>query len=201
LQPGLKQFAAGYVLYGAQTQLVLTTGDGTVVFTLDPTRGEYIKTGNLEIGRQSAEFAINMSNYRHWDDGVRNYIDDCLKGVEGPLGKNYNMRWLAAVMAEAHRILHRGGIFIYPPDKRESYGKGRLRLVYEANPIAFLIEQAGGHATDGLNRILELVPHSPHQRTGLVFGSTEEVTRLGGYLSRGADSTSPLFGQRGLFRG
>jgi fructose-1,6-bisphosphatase I len=200
LQPGSAQVAAGYVIYGAQTQLALTTGKGTHLFTLDRATGTYFLTHPATVGEQTTEFAINLSNYRHWDDAIRHFVDDCLDGDEGPLGKNYNMRWLAAVAGEAHRILQRGGLFLYPVDRRAGYRNGRLRLVYEANPIAMLMEQAGGAAIDGHVRIMDIVPKTPHQRTGLIFGSAAEVRRLGSYVSRGSHAHSPLFGQRGLFR-
>ena len=200
LQPGNHQLAAGHVIYGAQTQFVLTLGKGTVVFTLDPQKGEFFQTGTATVAPHTSEFAINASNYRHWPDGLRNYVNDCLAGTEGPLEKDYNMRWLGAVVGEVHRILLRGGIYIYPADRRQGYGEGRLRLVYEGNPIAFLIEQAGGAATDGQNRIIDLKPHAPHQRTGLCFGTKEEVKRVARYLATPNEEPSPLFGHRGLFR-
>lgn len=199
LQPGRNQLAAGCVIYGPQTRLALTLGSGTTLFTLDREKGEFFQTGIATIAPQTSEFAINASNYRHWTDGIRCYVNDCLAGEEGPLGKDYNMRWLAAVAGEAQRILARGGIFIYPPDKRNGYGEGRLRLIYEGNPIAFLIEQAGGDATDGQRRILDLEPQTVHQRTGLCFGASEEVARLARYLAMPVEDSPPLFGRRGLF--
>lgn len=200
LQPGSRQLAAGYVMYGPQTQLALTIGKGTAVFTLDAASGAFILTAEPGINPEAAEFAINASNYRHWDEGARRYVDECLEGADGPRGKNFNMRWLAALVGEAHRILMRGGVFIYLRDKRKGYGEGRLRLIYEASPIAWLIEQAGGSATDGTSRILDLTPASHHQRIGLVFGASEEVALIGECLASPAARSAPLFSQRGLFR-
>ncbi len=200
LQPGHRQLAAGLVIYGAQTQMILTTGSGTQVFTLNRDVGKFVLTGSASVAAQATDFAINMSNYRHWDEAIRHFIDDCLDGEEGPAGRNYNMRWLGAVAGEAFRIALRGGLYLYPSDRRPGYRSGRLRLVYEANPIAFLMEQAGGVASDGVTRILDLEPQAPHQRCGLVFGSSEELRRLAGYMSRGSGGRSPLFGTRGLFR-
>jgi fructose-1,6-bisphosphatase I len=199
-QPGSRQLAAGYVIYGPQTLLALTLGNGTMIFTLDAAAGEFILTAEADIRPETAEFAINASNYRHWDAGIRQYVDECLEGAEGPRAKNFNMRWLAALVGEAHRILVRGGVFLYPCDRRKGYGHGRLRLIYEANPIALLVEQAGGSATDGLTRILNLEPASHHQRVGLVFGANEEVAIIGDWLVAPGERPAPLFSQRGLFQ-
>jgi fructose-1,6-bisphosphatase I len=202
-QHGAAQLAAGYVIYGPQCALVLTLGEGTAIFTLDPqTRVFRLTTACVTIQPASSEYAINASNYRHWSEGVRAYIDDCIAGTEGPRGANVNMRWIASLVAECHRILARGGVFLYPSDARKGYAKGRLRLVYEANPIAFLIEQAGGRAIDGARRILDIVPATLHQRTPLMFGSAGEIDRIARYK---ADPNmmferSPLFGRRGLLR-
>jgi fructose-1,6-bisphosphatase I len=198
LAPGHRQLAAGHVIYGAQTEFALTLGGGTEFFTLDG--DTFVHSGTASVAPQSAEFAVNMSNYRHWDDAVRHFVDDCLDGADGPMATDYNMRWLGAVVGEVHRILRRGGLYLYPADHRASTRSGRLRLVYEANPIAFLIEQAGGAATDGVTRILDLVPQAPHQRSGLIFGSEGEVRRVGEYIARDSNAKPPLFAQRGLFR-
>ncbi len=202
LQAGRRYLAAGMVVYGPQTTLALTLGDGTALFTLDRRERVFICTNpRVTIPQGRAEFAINASNYRHWDAAVRAYIDDCNAGVTGPRGRNFNTRWLASLVAEASRILNRGGVFLYPADRRPGYEQGRLRLVYEANPIAMLIEEAGGAATDGVRRIRDLVPHDLHQRVPLVFGAADKVERVARYYA-GPPSTSersPLFGQRGLF--
>lgn len=203
LQPGHRQRAAGFVIYGPQTCLVFTLGAGTHVATFDPDAGGFRMTRlDLHVPEGSAEFAINASNARHWPDPVRAYVDDCVMGEEGPRGKNFNMRWIASMVADAYRIIVRGGVYLYPADDRPGYGKGRLRLLYEANPIAMLVEQAGGQAIDGVNRILDLVPAGLHARTPLVFGSTDKVQRVKRYFVDGDHSAerSPLFGQRGLLR-
>jgi fructose-1,6-bisphosphatase I len=182
LQPGSQQVAAGYAVYGPQTMLVLTVGTGVVSFTLDREMGSWVLTQeDLRIPEQTAEFAINMSNMRHWEPPVKRYIDDCLAGKTGPLGKDYNMRWIASMVADVHRILTRGGIFMYPRDERASGKKGKLRLMYEANPMGFIVEQAGGAAIDGSQRILDIVPEALHQRVGVVLGSKEEVERVRKY--------------------
>jgi fructose-1,6-bisphosphatase I len=203
LQPGTEQLAAGFVLYGPQTALVLSVGAGTQFFTLDRRTSAFRLTRpDLQIAQGNGEFAINASNYRHWDEAIRTYVDDCFAGVEGPRRQDFNMRWIASLVAEAFRILAKGGIYLYPRDARPGYQNGRLRLVYEANPIAMLIEQAGGAATDGVNRILEIVPRELHQRVPLVFGSREKVERAARYHTGGLaiGERSPLFGRRGLFR-
>jgi fructose-1,6-bisphosphatase I len=203
LQTGTGQLAAGFALYGPFTSLVLTLGEGTQIFTLQRTSGEFLLTEpKVEIPQATREYAINASNYRHWDDSIRTYMDDCLRGQNGPRGKNFNMRWSASPVADIFRILTRGGIFLYPGDRRDNYAMGRLRLVYEANPLAWIVEQAGGAATSGTERILDLVPTALHQRTPFICGSRTEVE----YLIRlhhephGAGERSPLFGRRGLFR-
>ncbi len=184
LQPGVRQVAAGYAIYGPQTMLILTVGNGVVGFTLDSELGSWVLTNeDIRIPKQTSEFAINMSNYRHWHAPVRRYIDECLAGTEGPLAKNYNMRWIASMVADVHRLLTRGGVFLYPTDQRESVQEGKLRLMYEANPMSFLIEQAGGAAIDGTQRIMELQPTKLHQRVGVILGSEEEVHRLQRYHS------------------
>jgi len=184
LQPGSSQVAAGYCVYGPQTTLVLTVGDGVVMFTLDREQGSFVLTEeNVQIPPDTQEFAINMSNLRHWDEPVKRYIDECLEGKEGPRGKNFNMRWIASMVADVHRILCRGGVFLYPWDKREPEKAGKLRLMYEANPMSWLIEQAGGAATNGRQRILDLQPTKLHERVSVILGSKNEVERVTGYHS------------------
>jgi len=182
LQPGRRQVAAGYCVYGPQTTLVLTLGHGVAVFTLDREQGSFVLTAeDIRIPADTKEFAINMSNMRHWDAPVRRYIDECLAGKEGPRGKDFNMRWIASMVADVHRILTRGGIFMYPWDKREPNKPGKLRLMYEANPMAWLIEQAGGAATNGRERILDIQPQALHERVSVILGSRNEVERVTQY--------------------
>ncbi|MEM5429064.1 class 1 fructose-bisphosphatase [Cupriavidus oxalaticus] len=182
LQPGTHQVAAGYAVYGPQTTLVLTVGNGVHVFTLDREAGSFVLTqSNLMIPEDTKEFAINMSNMRHWAPPVRKYIDECLAGDEGPRGKNFNMRWIASMVADVHRILTRGGVFMYPWDKREPEKAGKLRLMYEANPMAMLVEQAGGAATNGKIRIMDVQPEKLHQRVSVILGSKNEVERVTRY--------------------
>jgi fructose-1,6-bisphosphatase I len=182
LQPGSRQAAAGYCVYGPQTTLVLTVGSGVAMFTLDREQGSWVLTQeNVQIPADTQEFAINMSNMRHWAPPVKRYIDECLAGREGPRGKDFNMRWIASMVADVHRILTRGGIFLYPWDKREPDKPGKLRLMYEANPMAFIVEQAGGAATNGQQRILELQPGKLHERVSVVLGSRNEVERVTAY--------------------
>jgi len=203
LQPGHRQVAAGFFIYGPQLTLALTLGRGTHIFVYSPARRTFLLSPPIpEIPARTQEFAINMSNYRHWDEGVRLYVNDCLQGADGPREKNFNMRWIASMVAECYRILVRGGVYLYPGDARKGYRDGRLRLVYEANPIAFLIEQAGGAASDTLNRILDIEPQSLHQRVPLVFGASREVNRVARYLSHPSliAERAPLFGHRGLLR-
>ncbi len=203
LRHGRDQVAAGYILYGPQTSLVLTVGAGTDIFTLDRARGVFILTKpQVQIPARSSEFAVNASNYRHWAPPVRQWFDDCIAGTEGLRGRNFNMRWIASMAAEAHRILVRGGVYAYPGDAREGYRRGRLRLVYEANPIAFLMEQAGGAASTGRERVLDRPPRMLHERVPLIFGSREEVARLDRHHvdPHPTGERSPLFGRRGLFR-
>jgi fructose-1,6-bisphosphatase I len=203
LQPGSRQLAAGLIIYGPKLTLVVSAGAGTHIFAYAERTGDYrLIAQSVRIPPRAAEFAINASNYRHWDDSVRLYFDDCVKGVHGPREQNFNMRWLASLVVEAYRILMRGGVFLYPADRREGYGQGRLRLVYEANPVAFIIEQAGGNATNGVENILSLTPQSLHQRTPLIFGSGREVAKLTRYHTdpSAIGERSPLFGNRGLFR-
>ena len=182
LQPGTAQVCAGYCVYGPQTTLVLTVGKGVVMFTLDREMGAWWMTeDNMRIPEDTKEFSINMSNMRHWALPVKRYIDECLAGKEGPRGKDFNMRWVAAMVADVHRILTRGGIFMYPWDKREPGKPGKLRLMYEANPMSFLVEQAGGMATNGLQRIMEIQPTQLHERVAVVLGSKSEVERVTAY--------------------
>ncbi|WP_295544980.1 class 1 fructose-bisphosphatase [uncultured Pseudacidovorax sp.] len=182
LQAGCKQVAAGYCLYGPQTVLVLTVGDGVAMFTLDREQGSFILTQDkMEIPADTREFAINMSNMRHWDTPVKRYIDECLAGKDGPRGKDFNMRWIASMVTDVHRILTRGGVFMYPWDKREPEKPGKLRLMYEANPMAWLVEQAGGAATNGRERILDIQPSKLHERVSVILGSKNEVERVTRY--------------------
>jgi fructose-1,6-bisphosphatase I len=184
LQPGNKQVAAGYCIYGSQTTLVLTVGDGVAMFTLDREQGSFFLTEeDVKIPADTKEFAINMSNMRHWDAPVKRYIDECLQGQEGPLGKDFNMRWVASMVGDVHRILCRGGVFLYPWDKREPEKAGKLRLMYEANPMSWLIEQAGGASTNGKQRILDLQPTKLHERVSVMLGSKNEVERVTSYHS------------------
>ncbi|OGA99844.1 MAG: fructose-bisphosphatase [Burkholderiales bacterium RIFCSPHIGHO2_12_FULL_69_20] len=182
LQPGKQQAAAGYCVYGPQTTLVLTVGDGVVMFTLDRETGSWVLTERqMQIPADTKEFAINMSNQRHWAPPVRRYIDECLAGKTGPREKDFNMRWVASMVADVHRILSRGGVFLYPWDQREPEKPGKLRLMYEANPMAFIVEQAGGVATNGRQRILDLLPTKLHERVSVVLGSKNEVQRVTSY--------------------
>lgn len=203
LQPGTRQLAAGYVIYGPQTALVITLGKGTHIFTFDHKSRLFLLTvPNVTIPGETREFAINVSNFRHWDRSIRTYVDDCLDGDKGLRDGNFNMRWVASLVAECHRILSRGGIFLYPKDKRTGYEQGRLRLIYEAQPIAWLIEQAGGGATTGLQPIMAVQPTDIHQRIPFIFGSREEVERVERYYAEplNTGTLSPLFAERGLFR-
>ena len=182
LQAGTRQVAAGYCVYGPQTTLVLTVGDGVAVFTLDREQGSFVLTQeHLRIPEDTKEFAINMSNLRHWDAPVTRYIEECLAGQTGPRGKDFNMRWVASMVADVHRILTRGGVFMYPWDKREPGKPGKLRLMYEANPMSWLIEQAGGAATNGTHRIVEITPTQLHERVSVFLGSKNEVDRIAQY--------------------
>lgn len=182
LQAGCTQVAAGYALYGPQTMLVLTVGDGVVGFTLDREMGSWVLTHeNITVPADTKEFAINMSNMRHWAPPVKRYIDECLAGKTGPRGKDFNMRWVASMVTDIHRLLMRGGVFMYPWDAREPNKPGKLRLMYEANPMSMLVEQAGGMATNGHERILDVKPSSLHERVSVVIGSKNEVARITDY--------------------
>ena len=203
LQPGRNQLAAGYIVYGPQTALVLTVGQGTHIFWLAPGTDRFLLVRqNVQIPMATREYAINSSNFRHWDDAIKAYVLDCKLGADGPRKANYNVRWLASLAAEAFQIFTRGGIYLYPGDRREGYTKGRLRLLYDANPIALLTEQAGGACTTGTGRILDIEPSSLHQRVPLVFGSKSEVDEIAHYYREphSPGERSPLFAQRGLFR-
>lgn len=189
LQPGHEQVCAGYALYGPSTMLMLTTGAGVNGFTLDPRIGEYILTHpQREIPADTREFAINMSNQRFWEPAMQRYIRECLEGKEGPRGKDFNMRWVASMVAEVHRVLSRGGIFTYPYDYREPKRPGRLRLMYEASPMAMIIEQAGGAASTGYERMLDVRPSDLHQRVPVVLGSRNEVAQVTAYHAERAAS-------------
>jgi fructose-1,6-bisphosphatase I len=182
LQPGKQQAAAGYCVYGPQTTLVLTVGDGVALFTLDRETGSWVLTSDgLQIPADTEEFAANLSNQRHWAPPVKRYIDECLAGRDGPRGKDFNLRWVASMVVDVHRILSRGGIFLYPWDRRDPGKPGKLRLLYEANPLAFIVEQAGGLATNGQQRILDLVPSQLHERVSVMLGSRNEVERVTSY--------------------
>jgi fructose-1,6-bisphosphatase I len=180
LQPGRAQVAAGFAVYGPTTVFVLTVGDGVYGFTLDRETYTFVMTHeNIRIPEDTQEFAINASNARRWEAPVKRYIDECLAGRDGPRGKDFNMRWVASMVADVFRVLSRGGVFMYPRDAKNK--EGRLRLMYEANPMAFIVEQAGGAATDGLNRILEIQPQRLHQRIAVVLGSKNEVEKVASY--------------------
>ncbi len=182
LRKGSEQVCAGFVLYGPSTMMVLTTGHGVNGFTLDQDIGEFILTHpSMKIPEETSEFAINMSNQRFWEPPVKRYIEECLQGTEGPREKNFNMRWIASLVAEVYRILTRGGVFLYPYDLRDLSKSGRLRIMYEANPMAFIIEQAGGACSTGRERILDIKPSHIHQRVPLILGSKREVERIVAY--------------------
>jgi fructose-1,6-bisphosphatase I / sedoheptulose-1,7-bisphosphatase len=204
LQPGVTQVAAGYAIYGPSTMLVLTVGSGVHGFTLDPSLGEFKLTHpDIRVPEDTQEFAINASNSRFWMAPVKRYVDECLAGKSGPRGKDFNMRWIASMVAEAHRILMRGGVFMYPRDNKDPTKPGRLRLLYEASPIGMIMEQAGARASTGEMPILQVQPTDLHQRIGLVFGSRNEVERIERYHQEPtADirDESPLFTARSLFR-
>jgi fructose-1,6-bisphosphatase I/sedoheptulose-1,7-bisphosphatase len=203
LQSGTQQLAAGYALYGPTTMLVLTVGNGVSGFTLDPNLGQFMLTHpDIQIPVDTHEFAINASNARFWEAPVKRYVDECLAGKPGPRAKDFNMRWIASMVAEAHRILMRGGVFLYPRDTKDTSKPGRLRLLYEANPIGMIMEQAGGRASTGEVPMLGVQPTSLHQRIGLVFGSKNEVERIERYHAEPVkvELHNPLFAERSLFR-
>jgi fructose-1,6-bisphosphatase I / sedoheptulose-1,7-bisphosphatase len=206
LQRGEQQVAAGYAIYGPATMLVISAGKGTHGFTLDREIGNFILTHpNLQIPADTGEFAINTSNARFWEPPVHRYVTECQAGKSGIRGRDFNMRWIASLVAEVHRILMRGGVFMYPRDSRDKSKPGRLRLLYEANPISLLVEQAGGRATTGNQRLMEVKPESLHQRVALILGSRNEVERIERYHAEYESGTdrpfsSPLFNERSLFR-
>ena len=206
LQPGTRQVAAGYALYGPSTMLVLTVGDGTHGFTLDKEIGEFLLTHpDFRVAEETNVFAINSANERFWEPPVQRYVEECLAGKTGIRGKDFNMRWIASMVAEVHRILLRGGVFKYQRDNKDLSKPGRLRLMYEANPMAMIIEQAGGLASTGRGRILDIQPDGLHQRVPVILGSRAEVERIEEYhveFENGTDKpfSSPLFGTRTLFR-
>jgi len=200
LRPGRDLVAAGYAIYGPQCCLMVTFGAGVLKYVLDPDSQTFHLTGTITpVPVESTEYAINASNYRHWAAPVRAYIDDRVAGTDGPAGRNFNTRWIASLVAETHRILTRGGIFLYPSDARKGYENGRLRLVYECAPIAMLVEQAGGMATDGTHRVLEKVPAHLHARTPFAFGSADKVARLATYFDQPARDGLPP-GARAVFK-
>jgi fructose-1,6-bisphosphatase I len=202
LQRGVNQRAAGFFVYGPQVAFVFTFGRGVSIAVLDPETAAYrVTIRRARAMGQPNELAINASNFWRWPGPVRAYIENCLQGDEDPRGRNFNMRWTGSMVAEVYRILTRGGVYLYPEDSREGYEHGRLRLLYEANPVAFLIEQAGGTATNGFRRILDIEPESLHARTPLIFGSREMVERIACYYcGNGVARRAPLFAERGLLR-
>jgi fructose-1,6-bisphosphatase I / sedoheptulose-1,7-bisphosphatase len=206
LQPGSEQVAAGYAIYGPATMLVLTVGKGTHGFTLDREIGNFILTHpSMKIPEDTSEFAINTSNARFWEPPVHRYVTECQAGRSGERGRDFNMRWIASMVAEVHRILVRGGVFMYPRDTKDLSKPGRLRLMYEASPISMLVEQAGGRASTGRERLLQLKPNSLHQRVPVILGSRNEVERIERYHAEhdaGTDRpyVSPLFNERSLYR-
>ena len=206
LRPGREQVAAGYAIYGPSTMMVLTLGSGTHGFTLDRENGNFILTHPaIRVPEDTREFAINASNERFWEPPVRRYVSECKAGKSGVRGADFNTRWIASLVAEVHRILIRGGIFLYPKDSKNPQMPGRLRLLYEANPMAMLVEQAGGAASTGRRRILDLVPSGLHQRVPVILGSKIEVERVERYHHEYADGSdrpydSPLFSERSLYR-
>lgn len=204
LSSGFEQIAAGYSTYGPSTMLVMTVGNGVDAFTLDENSNEFLLTHpNLRITRESSEYAINSSNHRFWEPPVQKYIKECNQGADGQRKKNFNMRWCGSMVADIHRILMRGGIFIYPRDNKLPRKAGRLRLMYEANPMALLVERAGGKASTGRERILEILPENYHQRTPVIIGAAAEVERIIGYYEKfdsgELEFDSPLFRERSLF--
>ncbi len=203
LQEGREQVAAGYAIYGPSTMLILSVGRGVVGFTLDPNFKEFMLTHpDLKIPADTQEFAINASNRRFWEVPVQQYVDECLAGRTGPRHKDFSMRWIASMVAEAHRILMRGGVCLYPRDTKNSGKSGQLRLLNAANPVGFIIEQAGGGAITGSQQVLDIKPQSLDQRIGFIFGSKNEVERIQRYHREPQvkNLDAPLFGERSLFR-
>ena len=202
-RPGREQIAAGYFVYGPHTSLMITVGEGTDHYVMDPKTLQFrLVQRGVQIPQETKEFAINVSNYKEWYPPIRSFVDDLLEGEHGPRGKTFNMRWVASLVAEMHRIMMRGGVFLYPNDQRRGYQHGRLRLIYEVAPMAFLAEQAGGGATDGVERILDKTPTDLHQRAPLVIGSLTKVERVAKYYTDPSfeRTQSPLFAERGLFQ-
>lgn len=203
LQPGTRQLAAGFAIYGPRTNLVVTVGDGTHVFTLDTDTNRFIATAlDIKVPATVTEYAINAANYRHWDEAIRTYVDDCLKGSQGLRALDFNMRWIGSPVAEIYRIFMRGGIYLYPADTREGFSQGRFWQIFEANPIAFIVEQAGGAASTGRERILDMLPDNLQQKVPIILGSKDEVEYVGRLHTDpfAHGERSPLFGRRGLFR-
>ena len=201
LRPGSEQIAAGYIIYGPQTALIVTFCDGVQHWVLDPETSAWVRIADIRpLPAETSEYAINASNYRHWPAPIRAFVDDMVAGAEGPRARNFNMRWIASLVAETHRILMRGGVFLYPSDARRGYERGRLRHVYECAPIALIVTQLGGGATDGADPILSALPAALHARTPFVFGTHAKVARVAAYHDLPGDETSALFNTRGLFR-
>ncbi|MEX1662296.1 class 1 fructose-bisphosphatase [Thioclava sp. 15-R06ZXC-3] len=201
LRPGSEQIAGGYIIFGPQTALVVSFGNGVHHWVLEPGGDTWTRVADPRpLPQDTSEYAINASNYRHWPVPVRAFIDDLVAGAEGPRGRNFNMRWIASLVAETHRIITRGGVFLYPGDDRDGYARGRLRHVYECAPIALLVTQLGGGATDGADQILSNIPNRLHARTPFVFGSSAKVARVAAYYDLPHDETHALFNKRGLFR-
>lgn len=203
LRPGSAQVCAGYAIYGPATMIVLTVGTGAHGFTLEPQLGEFILTHPaIQVPAAASEFAINASNSRFWEPAVTRYVDECLAGSTGPRSKDFNMRWIASLVAETHRILTRGGVFLHPREAKDPVKQDRVHLLYEANPMAFIIEQAGGLASTGRGRVLDIVPEDLHQHIPFIFGAREEVERIEQYHRdhNMAKDDAPLYGTRGLFR-
>lgn len=203
LQNGQCQVAAGYAIYGPATMFVLTVGNGVVGFTLEPALGEFLLTHrDVRMPDDTRDFAVNTSQRRYWEPPVRRYVEECLAGGTGPRGSDFNMRWIASLVAETHRVLMRGGVFLYPRDTRDAQLSGQLRLLHQANPIAMLVEQAGGRASTGRQAVLSVEPTALHQRIGFVCGSRHEVERIEKYHREptGRVAANPLFAERSLFR-
>ena len=201
LRPGTEQIAGGYIIFGPQTALVVSFCHGVQQWVLEPGTTDWVRVADpAPLAQDTSEYAINASNYRHWPVPVRAFVDDMVAGAEGPRERNFNMRWIASLVAETHRIITRGGVFLYPGDDRDGYRRGRLRHVYECAPIALLITQLGGGATDGADPVLNALPDQLHARTPFVFGSSTKVARVAAYHDLPQDETNALFGKRGLFR-
>ena len=201
LRPGSEQIAAGYMIFGPQTALVVTFGKGVHQWVLEPGTTTWVRVADPRpLPSETSEYAINASNYRHWPSPIRAFVDDMVAGAEGPRGRNFNMRWIASLVAETHRIICRGGVFLYPGDDRKGYERGRLRHLYECAPIAMLITQLDGGATDGADPILSALPDRLHARTPFIFGSASKVARVAAYHDLPHDEAHALFNTRGLFR-